>query len=76
MKTLFYFLKYKNQYLRSNNGFDSIHLVSHLLEADRFRSKESANNFLQSLNTNPDLYMIDPAIELNNVKIVSEFINV
>ena len=65
-----YFLKYGEQYIRSNHGTGSVHLTNRLTDADHFKIQESAEIFLRSLMTNSKSYMIDPEIKVNNVKIV------
>lgn len=76
MKIKFYFLKYNNQYIRSNKGAGSVHLTNRLSDADRFSDKKSAKSFLQSIMNNEEDYIIDYTImELEHVKIVSERID-
>ena len=65
-----YFLKYEEQYIRSNRGIGSIHLTNRLADADLFSSQESAEIFVCSLMVNSKGYMVDSEINLNNVKIV------
>jgi hypothetical protein len=66
-------LKCGNQSIRSNtSGPGSIHLTNRLLDADYFISEELAQAFVQSLIINSADYMIDPAIKINDLKIVIE----
>lgn len=77
MEITFCILKCYNQYIRSNaSGSGSIHLTNRLLDADHFTSEELAQAFVQSLIINSADYMIDPAIKINDLKIVSETIEI